>query len=158
MSFLKSLDISSSGMTAQKLRLDVLAQNITNSSTTKTSDGTAYRRKMVVFQDRSTSNSFNAQLETAQNKIVKSKLSVKRADDTVGGVKVSQIVEDQSALKAVYDPTNPDANEDGYVMMPNVDTTKELIDMMSASRSYEANIQAFNATKNLANKALEIGR
>ncbi len=159
MAFLKSLDISASGMTAQKMRLDVLSQNITNSTTTRTEDGTPYKRKMVVFEDRSNQATFSAQLEKAQNKIVKSKLKSRAQDiETVGGVKVAQIVEDETALTAVYDPTHPDANEEGYVMMPNVDTTQELIDMMSASRSYEANIQAFNATKNLANKALEIGR
>ena len=147
MSFLSSLNISGSALTAQKLRMDVIAQNISNAQTTKTENGTPYRRKMVVFQENDNQTKFENVLSDAQEKA-----------QYTGGVKVSSIVEDPSDLKPVYDPSNPDANENGYVMMPNVDTAKEMIDMISSTRSYEANVTAFNSIKSMAEKALEIGR
>jgi flagellar basal-body rod protein FlgC len=147
MSFLSSLNISGSALTAQKLRMDVIAQNISNAQTTKTENGEPYRRKMVVFQENDNQSKFENMLTDAQEKA-----------QYTGGVKVSSIVEDQSDLKPVYDPSNPDANENGYVMMPNVDTAKEMIDMISSTRSYEANVTAFNSIKSMAEKALDIGR
>lgn len=147
MSFLSSLNISGSALTAQKLRMDVIAQNLSNAQTTRTENGTPYRRKMVVFQENDNQTKFENVLSDAQEKA-----------QYTGGVKVSSIVEDESDLKPVYDPSNPDANENGYVMMPNVDTAKEMIDMISSTRSYEANVTAFNSIKSMAEKALEIGR
>lgn len=146
MGFIRALDISGSGLTAQKMRMDVLAQNIVNIDTTRSDDGTSYRRKMVVFQERP-DDSFGTYLRKA-----------KAGAQQHGGVQVTEIVEDERALKAVYDPSHPDANEDGYVMMPNVDKIKEMTDMMAATRAYEANITVINAIKLMANKALEIGR
>lgn len=145
MDFLGSLNISGSGLTAQKLRMDVIAQNISNAQVTKTEDGTAYRRKMVVLSSIKEPGSFQEALDNA---------SAAQA----GGVKVSKIVADPSDLIPVYNPNHPDANADGYVMMPNVNTAQEMVDMMAASRAYEANITAFNATKAMLLKALEIGR
>jgi len=145
MDFLKSFNISGSGLTAQKMRMDVISQNIANAEVTRTEDGTPYRRKMVVLSSIKENGSFKDALESAS--------SAKG-----GGVYVKSIVEDPSALLPVYNPTHPDANEEGYVMLPNVNTAQEMIDMLSASRAYEANVTAFNATKAMVMKALEIGR
>ena len=147
MSFFNSLDISASGLTAQRLRMDLISQNIANVNTTRTENGTPYRRKVLVLQARDGGRAFSDYLSNAS----KSALGG-------GGVRAQRIAEDQSPLKMIYDPGNPDANKDGYVPMPNVDVTTEMINMISASRSYEANISALNATKSMAMKALEIGR
>lgn len=146
MSFLSSMNISASGMTAQKQRLDVISENISNIETTRTEGGGPYRRKMVVFQP----------IEPQDFKSVLSKRA--QEENAKGGVQITQLVEDQREFKAVYNPEHPDANADGYVLMPNVDLIKETVDAMSATRSYDANITAFNAIKMMATKALEIGR
>lgn len=147
MSFLSSLNISASGLTAQRLRLDVASENIANIETTRTADGTPYRRKMVVLQSKE--ESFRAVLGR----------TMQGANSAYnGGVIASAIVDDETELKAVYNPEHPDANENGYVMMPNVDMIKETSDAMAASRSYEANLTAFNAVKLMAQKAMEIGK
>ena len=154
MAFLSSMNIAASGLTAQQLRLDIVAENITNSTTTRTEGGEgAYRRKMVVFQAESGRDSFRAAMARAANG-----LAPNGGDPNAGGVKVAQIVEDPSPLKLVYDPTHPDANEEGYVEMPNVDTVKEMTDAMAATQAYSANVTAFNALKSVISKGLEIGR
>jgi flagellar basal-body rod protein FlgC len=145
MDFLSSLNISGSGLTAQKLRMDVISQNIANADVTRTEAGTPYRRRMVVLSSIKGNESFRDVLNQAT--------AVK-----AGGVQVESIVEDQSDLVPVYNPSHPDANEEGYVMMPNVNTAQEMIDMLSSSRAYEANVTAFNATKAMILKALDIGR
>lgn len=147
MAFLNSMDISVSAMTAQRVRMDTAALNIANQETTRTENGEPYRRKMVVFQAVDNNDFKN---------ILKRK--IEKRDGQSGGVIVSKIVEDEREFKLVYDPTHPDANEMGYVSYPNVDVVKETIDTMSATRSYEANITAFNAVKQMASKALEIGK
>ena len=154
MAFLSSMNIEASGLTAQQLRLDIVAENITNSTTTRTEGGEgAYRRKMVVFQAESGRDSFREVMARAANG-----LAPNGGDPNVGGVKVAQIVEDPSPLKLVYDPTHPDANEEWYVEMPNVDTVKEMTDAMAATQAYSANVTAFNALKSVISKGLEIGR
>ena len=145
MDFLSSLNISGSGLTAQKMRMDVISQNIANAEVTRTENGTPYRRKMTVLSSMTGNSSFRSAFDKA-------------ATEKTGGVQVAGIVEDQSALIPVYDPGHPDANEEGYVMLPNVNRAQEMIDMLGASRAYEANVTAFNATKAMALKALEIGR
>ncbi len=147
MSFLSSFDISASGMTAQRQRLDVASENISNIETTRTESGGPYRRKLVVLEEKP-STSFRSEFYSRLRNSISEK----------GGVQVSEIIEDERDLNPVYNPEHPDANEDGYVMMPNVDLVKETVDAMSATRSYEANITAFNAIKLMAQKALEIGR
>lgn len=144
MSFLQSLNISGSGLTAQRFRMDVISENIANQDATRTENGGPYRRKMVVLT--STSNNF-------KNMMLKNINGYE-----AGGVEVSEIVEDESEFKLVYNPEHPDADENGYVNMPNVDTLKETVDMMEAYRAYQANITALNTTKQMAVKALEIGR
>ena len=144
MSFLQSLNISGSGLTAQRFRMDVISENIANQDTTRTENGGPYRRKMVVLS--SAPNNF-------KNKLIKS-----ISDYEAGGVEVSDIIEDETEFKLVYNPQHPDADENGYVNMPNVDTLKETVDMMEAYRAFQANITALNTTKQMALKALEIGR
>ena len=145
MGFLSSLDISASALTAQRMRMDVISENIANADTTRTENGGPYRRRVVELAEQPMS--FSAALQQATGN-----------GATGGGVVVSQIVEDQSDFEYEYDPTNPDADANGYVAKPNVDVAEEIIDMMSATRSYEANVTVLNATKSIAMKALEIGR
>lgn len=145
MGFFRSIDISASGLTAQRLRMDVIAQNIANVSTTRTAEGGPYRRRYTVFQQAG-GDDFAAAYNDALR-------------GTAGsGVRVDAILEDDSDFKLVYDPTNADADENGYVSMPNVDVADEMVDMISASRAFEANVTALNAIKSMAVKALEIGR
>lgn len=141
MGFFSSMDISASALTAERFRLDVIAENIANMNTTRTAEGGPYRRKVVSFEQ--IEKPFAAYLDD----------SFKGA-----GVRVNAVNTDNSPFKLVYDPNHPDANEDGYVEMPNVDIVTEMIDMISASRAYEANITALNSFKNIAMRALEIGK
>jgi flagellar basal-body rod protein FlgC len=146
MSFLNSLSIAGSALTAERFRMDIISQNIANASTTRTEDGGPYLRKLVVLSESKQEDAFGNALKAADQ------------SESNSGVVVSAIIEDAEGLKSVYDPTHPDADGNGYVTMPNVNTTEEMIDMISATRSYEANITAFNAVKLMATKALEIGR
>ncbi|CAM3942972.1 flagellar basal body rod protein FlgC [Paenibacillus alkaliterrae] len=142
-------DISASALTAQRLRMDVISSNIANAETTRGSfingQFQPYKRKMVVMEplQQSFSNVLSKQLGEGT---------------AAQGVKVTRIKEDKSPNKLVYNPTHPDADANGYVNMPNVDVTKEMVDMIAASRSYEANVTALNATKAMFVKALEIGK
>lgn len=144
MSFLDSLKIAGSALTAHRFRIDTVAQNLANINTTRTEDGTPYARKLVVLQER------NASFTNVLNKARKAR--------TGGGVEVQAVIESKGPFIPVYDPSHPDANADGYVMMPNVNTTEEQIDLMAASRAYEANLTALNVVKTMAMKALEIGK
>lgn len=143
MSFLDSLKIAGSALTAHRFRIDTIAQNLANINTTRTEDGTPYARKLVVLQER------NASFTNVLNKARKMK---------GGGVQVQAVLESKEPFIPVYDPNHPDANAEGYVMMPNVNTTEEQIDLMAASRAYEANLTALNVVKTMAMKALEIGK
>ena len=125
--------------------MDVISQNIANANTTRTAEGGPYRRRVAVLREKQ-AEPFSAYLEEAKG-------------PGVGrGVEVAGIALDMSEFKLDYDPTHPDAGEDGYVRYPNVDEVTEMVDMMSATRSYEANVTAINATKGMALKALEIGK
>ncbi len=135
------IDASASGLTAQRLRMDIIADNIANVNTTETEEGTPYRRKLPVFRERS--GSFSSIFKEKYN---------------VSGVEVAGIKEDNSPFKIVYRPHHPQANEEGYLALPNIDITSEMVDMIEASRAYEANVTALNTSKNMAMKALEIGK
>ena len=154
MAFLSSIDIVGSGITAQHLRLDVISENITNMNTTRTEAGGAYRRKVTVFQAESGKDSFRDKQAAAQGRKLVSNDGFART----AGVRVAGILEDQSDFKLKFDPTDPDANEDGYVELPNVDLVKEITDGMAASQAYNANVTAFNLMKNVISKGLEIGK
>lgn len=151
MSIFSAINTSASALTAQRLRMDVVSSNIANAQTTRATmnengEYDPYRRKMVVMEPNG--QSFKTFLHNAANSSSRSN----------AGVRVSEIVEDDTPFKVVYNPNHPDANEAGYVEMPNVDPLKEMVDMMSATRSYEANITSMNASKNMLLKALEIGK
>lgn len=147
MSFFGSMNVSASGMTAQRLRMDTISQNIANVNTTRGADGLPYRRKTVVFEEISQSNNFKGMLNDYLNDY-----------SSTGGVKVSKIIEDDAPFIRTFEPSHPDADEDGYVSRPNVNTIEEMTNLISANRSYEANITAFNATKSMISSALNIGR
>ncbi|QYR19777.1 flagellar basal body rod protein FlgC [Paenibacillus sp. sptzw28] len=142
-------DASASALTAQRLRMDVISSNIANAETTRAKFVNGryepYKRKMVVLEPNQSSFSdiLNDQMNLSGSSL---------------GVKATSIIEDTTPSKLVYNPGHPDADQNGYVKMPNVDITKEMVDMISASRSYEANVTALNATKGMFIKALEIGR
>ena len=168
MAFFTSLDISASALSAQRFRMDVVAENVANAQTTRTEEGGPYTRRRVVLQEREPSafqgylNRYLAQDDVAQaDHHFVTPHNHPDADAAQGpgrGVRVTQVLEDNAPYKLVYDPEHPDAQEDGYVRMPNVDTVTEMIDMMGAYRSYEANVTVLNASKGMASKALEIGR
>ena len=145
MAIFTAFDINASGMTAQRLRSDVISQNLANVNSTSSQSGCAYRRKTVVFAEKDATAFSDILLSTAGN---------------VGsGVKVTKIVEDyETEMSKVYDPSHPDADENGYVTYPNVNVVTEMTNLIDASRSYEANVTAFNASKSMALKGLEIGR
>ena len=151
MAFLTSMNIVGSGLTAQQLRLDVVSENITNMNTTRTEGGGAYRRKMVVFQAQDGRDSFRHALAVRS-------LSSNAGYETAGGVRVTEIAEDESAMKMVYDPAHPDADENGYVEYPNVTLVKEVTDAMAATQAYAANVTALNSLKTVVGTALEIGK
>lgn len=134
MSAFSGMRISASGLSAERLRMDVISSNIANMNTTRTEEGGAYRRKVAIFQE-------NYEKELGML-----------------GVKAVRIEEDKSDMRLEYNPTHPDANEEGYVEYPNVDILVEKTDLMTATRAYEANADALNAQKNMISKALEIGK
>jgi flagellar basal-body rod protein FlgC len=140
------LDISASALTAQRLRMDVTAENLANAQTTKGADGQPYRRKEVVLREVA-QGGFGAQLTAAMGTGAKSR---------PGGVEVAEIATDQTAGKMVYDPSHPDANAQGYVQMPNVDTVTEMVDLIDSQRAYEANVTAMNSTKQMFTKTLDL--
>lgn len=146
MSIFSSINISASGLNSERTRMDTISKNIANANTTRTSAGTPYRRQLTVFQEDG-EMSFDSILSKAKEKT-----------DAGGGVKITGIVEDQSEFKLVYDPGHPDAREDGYVEMPNVDIVREMVDMITATRAYEANLTSINTAKSMAMKAIDIGK
>ncbi len=146
MSMFTAFDINASGMTAQRLRMDIISENVANAQSTRTEDGTPYRRKVVTFEEKGGQTKFSRVLN-------------KYFDKYSGeGVKVSGVYEDTwTEMKLVYDPSHPDANEEGYVEMPNVNPITEMTNLIDASRAWEANSTAFTASKSMAMKALQIG-
>lgn len=135
-----TMRISASGLSAERLRMDTISSNIANVNTTRGENGQAYRRKIAVFQE-------NLDTELQKNG---------NLGDGLKGVKAVGIVDDQSPLKRVYDPSNPDADKDGYVSMPNVNILNEMADMISSSRSYEANVDSLNSEKRMFSKAIDL--
>lgn len=138
-----ALSISAGGLDAQRQRMNTVASNLANASTTRTPDGGPYKRKDVVFESvpvSSFESALNIKMEEAR------------------GVRVAGVVEDKKEPKLVYDPSHPDSNKDGYVAFPNINVIEEMANMMAATRSYESNVAAINATKSMSMKALEIGK
>lgn len=146
MSIFKSFAISASGLTAQRLRMDIISNNIANAQTTKTAVGGPYRRQVPVF------------VAMGENGRFSSLLAKRMGLNTNKGVKAAAIKEDPNPPRLVYEPNHPDADERGYVAYPNIDLIKEMVDMIGATRAYQANITAIDSAKIMAAKALEIGR
>ena len=146
MGIFQSFNISASGMTAQRFRTDIIAENIANVNTTSTESGGPYRRKIVTFQEKNVTP-FSEYYSYSKNRAIGN------------GVKVSKVSEDyETDFIMEYDPSNPDADENGYVSYPNVNTVTEMTNLIDATRSYEANATAFEASKNMALTALSIGK
>ena len=148
MSMFGGMEISASALTAQRLRMNVTAENIANAETTKGADGNPYRRKEVTLRAVGQDGTFGSQLSRAMG----------TSGVAPGGVQATEITQDQTPLKQVYDPGHPDADERGYVQMPNVDPVAEMVDLISAQRAYEANVTAMSAAKQMFAKTLEILR
>jgi flagellar basal-body rod protein FlgC len=150
MGLFDAIDASGSGLSAERLRMDVTSENLANAETTKGADGLPYRRKEVVLQQSSgAGTSFASVLSSVQGAAT---------GHSVNGVEVAGIVDDPSALKRIYDPGHPDADKDGYVTMPNVNTVTEMTDLISSSRAYEANVTAMQTAKQMFSKTLDLLR
>ena len=145
MDLFQTIDVASSGMVAQRARLNIIATNLANANTTKTQNGTPYRRKTVIFQTTPMGRPFENHLQNA-------------LEQEVQGVNVSGIMPVPGDFKRVFDPGHPDADQKGYVYLPNVNLVEEMVHMLNANRSYEANSAVIKAAKDMARRALEIGR
>ncbi len=146
MALFQAFNISASGMTAERFRTDIIAENVANVNTTRTEDGTPYRRKIVTF---------------AEKDDVSFKDVLSRTSRSYGGngVKVTRVLEDEETDYIMkYDPSHPDADENGYVSYPNVNIVTEMTNLIDASRGYEANVTAFNAVKSMAQSGLQVGK
>lgn len=153
MSMFSAFNINASGLTAQRYRMDIISENVANANTTRTEDGTPYRRKVVVFEEKAGRQTFGDALFSAASKMSGT------GKYSGQGVKVTGVYEDtETEMNRVYDPSHPDADEDGYVTYPNVNIVQEMTDMIDASRAYEANATAFTASKSIALQGLELGK
>ena len=170
MSIFKSMQINTSGLNLERLKLDVISTNITNVNTTRTEDGGPYRRKVVLFTENLSNETARLRMlgtqNASNNRNALNKVNIFNNTNLLSGpngvnslgVKVTGIGEDDSELRMEYDPSHPDADENGYVSMPNVNMVDEMIDLIKAQRSYEANVTALNTSKSILKKALEISK
>lgn len=145
---MSSMNISASALMTQKAKMEIISQNIANAETVQTSEAEPYRRRVVTLEARKEDMTFDDYLQAKMT----------GNQPITAGVEIRTVETDDSPFKLVYDPDNPYANEEGYVQMSNVDTTQEMLDLMTATRAYEANVTALNTTKSMLLKALEIGR
>ncbi len=145
MSLFSSLSVSASGMAAQRARTEVLVENLANSETTRTPEGGPYRRKDVVFAEDSSIGSFSSQMDSMLG-------------PALSGVTVSEVAVDDSAPEMRYQPGHPDADKDGYVAYPKINPAEDMVDLLGASRGYEANVAAISAVKDMINKSLDLFR
>ncbi|MBN2008063.1 flagellar basal body rod protein FlgC [candidate division KSB1 bacterium] len=162
-SIFASLNISASGLSAQRQRIDTIARNLANVETTRTAAGGPYQREMVVVAEVQPQEKFrtifqrvNSQMNLTHSNHLQSSFYSRQNSGTSGGVEVDEIAEDTTPPRMKYDPTHPDANADGYVALPNINVVTEMVDMMGASRAYEANLTVVDATKKIVKKSLEI--
>ncbi|HDQ39841.1 MAG TPA: flagellar basal body rod protein FlgC [Desulfonatronum sp.] len=145
MDFITALDIGASGLSAERSHLNVISMNLANVNTTRTPEGGPYRRKSVVFQSQPLDSEFTKAMRSELEREVK-------------GVKVIGVVTDQRPFKRIYDPGHPDADDQGYVSLPDINVVEEMTNMMTALRTYEANAATISSVKAMYNKALELGR
>lgn len=150
----RALEASASALTAERLRMELIAQNLANAHSTRTADGGPYRRQVAIFAPRA---AFGDLLRAALARQLPVAVAG-RAALAPAGVQVVGVVEDPSPLRRIYDPGHPDADAEGYVTLPNVDPVEEMVNLVAATRAYEANVAAFNAAKEMALRALELGR
>lgn len=151
MKVFSALETSASGLTAQRLRLDLIASNLANAETTRTENGGPYRRKIAVFVPRT-------EERLSFRNLLFARLPVAQAPSYPMGVKVAGVAEDLSPLRRVYSPGHPDADSEGYVEYPNVNVVTEMVDMIAATRAYEANVTAMEAAKAMIERALDMFR
>lgn len=144
MGMFRAIDTSSSGLTAERLRMDVISNNIANVNTTRTENGGPFRRQLCIFQARKPTGRWPF-------------LERKLPHQIGSGVRVASIMEDQAPFKLEYDPNHPDADADGYVRRPNINIVHEMVDMITATRAYEANVTCINSAKDMTTAALNIG-
>lgn len=145
MDFINAMNISASGLSAQRTRMNVVSMNLSNIHTTRSADGGPYQRRVPVFTAKPVGETFEDALAG-------------KTGNESQGVQVTQIIRDNRDFKLVYDPSHPDADQFGYVSLPNINIMEEMVDMLTAKRSYEANVTAFNAVKNMALKTLDLIR
>lgn len=164
-SLFSTIDISAQGLSVQRTKMNTIAQNIANAETTKTPNGEAYRRQIVEVESGNKDKRFSEYLKENTIQMTQTEGThfqdqnfryLDSDDHSKVGVRVTDVVEDQSAFKMIYDPSHPDADAKGYVAMPNVNIVQEMVDMISASRSYEANVTALNSSKDMIRNALKI--
>jgi len=144
MDILTAMQISGSALKAERTRMNISAMNLANANTTRTIEGGPYKAKSVIFKAQPLDGSFRETLDSVSSRLRK--------------VEVTEVVEDKTPFKEIYDPSHPDADENGIVRMPNVNTVEQMVDMMNARRNYEANVTALEAAKNMALRALDISR
>ena len=150
MDLISSMEISASGLSAQRTRLNVISMNLANAHTTRTLEGEGpYRRKITVFKAAPFANALKRSMDLPADG---------SGQDPRRGVLVQEVKEDPAPFRRIHDPSHPDADESGYVKYPNINVVTEMVNMINASRSYEANVTAVNASKNMALRALDIGR
>lgn len=162
MGIFTAFDITASGLTAQRYRMDVIAENVANANTTRTADGTPYRRKIVTFttQDTNNGSAFAHVLDgiVGEGRTKRDHHSMAISEGQIGyGVKITEVAEDdKTPMNMVYDPAHPDADENGYVTYPNVNMITEMTNLIDASRAYEANATMFDASKAIVNKGIDL--
>ena len=152
MGFFNTMNIAATGLTAQRARIDVIAENLANINTTRTAEGGPFRRRTVIFEEMRDHDPFQAIFNSIFG--ITSDLPANQGR----GVRVSRVVEDDRPGMLAFNPSHPDANEDGYVLMPNINIVEEMVNMISATRSYEANITAMSNARHLTQRTLEIGQ
>jgi flagellar basal-body rod protein FlgC len=161
MAFLSQLDVSVSALAAQRLRTEIIQHNVANANTTRTEEGGPYRRQIVVFGEHKPFRNLRLGRNYINNNNFGSMLEMslaRRRERQLAGVQATRVVEDPTPFTPVFDPTHPDANEEGYYYRSNVDVAEEMMDLIAATRSYEANINVFEEIKNMTARALTIGR
>ena len=158
----RSIDISAAGLSAQRQRTNVIASNIANVHTTQTKSGGPYRRQMALLRQKRPSRDFRSLMGRRSSRLVATHRAHSRGGlsrgmrRSLGGVEVAKIAEEAASPRMVFDPGHPDADARGYVAFPNINIVTEMVNMISATRAYEANVTALNAAKSMAQKALEI--
>lgn len=161
MAFLSNFDISGYGLSAQRFRMNVISSNIANANTTRTSEGGPYQRREVVFKATDFDKALNEQMKEKNNMLeyenpLDDPFLQKDANPAIMSVVVDKVVRDDSEFRLKYDPSHPDANSEGYVSYPNINPVIEMADLIEATRAYQANVAAFQSSKNIANSSIDM--